>query len=183
MELNTSKGSVDRNSSYHFQASNKVWNRTMTTGTPGSPGVAAHRWRAPACPSSGWASAFLSQDDAGDWISGAQPGRSRVSQATFQGQQLPCVLLLGLSSPGLAEASMVIALRFQAPLDLGWHSRPLAPYALGRGGVTSPPEAALKPATRLIHARPLSGPVLLQPIPITLLALRAPSPWVWSFRA
>ena len=82
-----------------------------------------------------WASAFFSQDDAGAWISGAQPGRSRVSQATFQGQQLTCALLAGLSSPGLAEASMVTALRFQAPLDFGWHSRPLAPYALGGGGV------------------------------------------------
>lgn len=178
MQLDTSKGSVDRKASYHFKASTQVWNRTMTTGTPGSCGVAAHGWGPPASPSSGWASAFFSQDDAGAWISGAQPGRSRVSQATFQGQQLTCALLAGLSSPGLAEASMVTALRFQAPLDFGWHSRPLAPYALGGGGVTSPPEAALRSATHLVHPLPLSSPVLLQPIPITLLALRASSPRV-----
>ena len=120
----------------------------------------------PSCPSRGWASAFLSQDDAGTWISGAQPGQSGVSQATFQGQQLTCAILAGLSSPGLADASMVPALRF----------RPLAPYALGRGGVVSLPEVALRSATCLAHPLPLSGPVLLQPIPTTVLALRIPSP-------
>ena len=96
----------------------------------------------------------------------AQPGRSGVSQATFQGQQLTCAILAGLSSPGLADASMVPALRF----------RPLAPYALGRGGVSSLPEVALRSATCLAHPLPLSGPVLLQPIPTTVLALRTPSP-------
>ena len=42
MGLDTSKGSVDRDSSYHFKASTQVWNRTMTTGTLGSRGAAAH---------------------------------------------------------------------------------------------------------------------------------------------
>ena len=32
MELDTSKGSVGRNASYHFKASTQVWSRTMQRG-------------------------------------------------------------------------------------------------------------------------------------------------------
>ena len=39
MGLDTSKGSVDRISSYHFKASTQVWNRAMTQGNDnGDPG-------------------------------------------------------------------------------------------------------------------------------------------------